>query len=189
MIKRQAINLGKIGGLAVLGAALPYRRGAVDDVPGRRLLQEPVERLALFGIERAEHVILRSCERAFRLGQLLSACLREIHHVPPSILVRPPAQNQPPTLELVEQSHQVGAVDLQRRRERLLRRAPAVAQHRQRQEMTRAQAERSQSRLGPDAGETSEVIEERRRSVAGRRGDDPQMVGGKRHRRMLSLVC
>jgi hypothetical protein len=141
-----------------------------------RLLEELVEQLALFGVERAEDVVLRGGQRALRCAQALVAGLGEVHEVAATILERPAPGDEPVGLQLVEQADEVRAVDAQLLGERLLGAAAVVAQDRQRDEMPRAQAERGQRRLGAQPGEPSEVVQQSRGPVGvdGGGRDDPQ---------------
>jgi hypothetical protein len=73
-----------------------------------------------------------------------------------------------------------------------LRAAAVVAQHRERDEVARAKAERRERGLRADPSETREMVEQRRcrGSVAGgvgRSGDDPSL--GQQTASVLQLVC
>jgi hypothetical protein len=148
------------GVLAAGGSAVGNGRGTVDDVAGSRLLKQAVERLALFGVERPQHLVLGVGERRLRLRQALSSVARQLDDVAAAVLGRAAPQDQPVGLELVEQADQVRAVGLQCRGKRLLRGAAMVAQDRQRDEVAWAQAERLERRLRAQPGETREVVEQ-----------------------------
>jgi hypothetical protein len=83
---------------------------AVDDVARGRLLQQAVERLALLGVERAEHVILGGGQRGLCLRQPLCALVGQLDDVATAIVARAAPQDQPVALEFVEQPDQIGSV-------------------------------------------------------------------------------
>ena len=126
-------------------------------------LQQVVERDALVVVERAQHLVLDLGERSLGLAEARGAGVGQRDEVAPAVLGRSRAGDEPVVLELVEQAHEIRAVDLQRGGERLLRHPAVVAQDRQRDEVARAEAERQQRRLGASPVEACEVVEERPR--------------------------
>jgi hypothetical protein len=149
-------------------------------VSRRRLLQQAVERLALLLVERAEDVVLGRCERQLDLAQPGAPGVGELDRVAPAILVRAAPQRQAGALELVQQADEVRAVDPERARERLLRRAAVIAQQRQRDEVPRAQPERGERGLVARPREPRKVVEQGRRAMGGRLRGDGRIVERRR---------
>ena len=117
-------------------------------------------------IERAEHLVLDLGQRELGLPETGAARVGQRDEVAPAVLGGARACDEPVALELVEQAHEVRPVDLQRGGQRLLRHPAVVAQDGERDEVTRAQAERHERGLGAGAVEAREVVEEGTRCPA-----------------------
>ena len=146
---------------------------------GGRLLQELVEQLALLGVEGAEDVVLRRREGALGRREALRPRGGQVDEVATTVLDRAAPGDEAVGLQLVEQADEVRAVDVELRRERLLRAAVVIAQEGQRDQVARAQPERRERCFRAQAREPREVVQERRGAVGvdGSGRDDPQSSG------------
>ena len=128
-----------------------------------------MQRRALLGGERPQHLVFDASQPLFGGLEFADARGGQFDDVPPAVGRVAAAADEAALFEVVEQTHDVARIELQRLGKPLLSRVAVVAQQHESYQVARAQAIGGPLCLGGPAGKAGQMIKKRERMVGARR--------------------